>query len=491
MSFQADAVQNDAFVFGGAAGAAPDPGFTVDTPVPTASIMESVLGYARLGATRLGDYGGDIGRELMVLIGGVDVRLQENGGNNLRRHVWREPGQGSVQVTDQQVTEGTKSASFNFFNYQEYGIDRIPYFRPESGQEIVIASGTLGNRLFGGEIVEAKLQAMQTGEILNLYAITCGGYRRKFDAKLVFERYNGVAADLIVRDIMAKYVTGFSAVNVQSDAPSIPESIFSGEYPFACCKQVADYIGWNFYLDDWKDAHLEDPKTRYAPQIVPTRYTYDQFTWGENITQNRTRVLVRCGGGSTTQDYAASTAGSLGYIVDSVTWYKSGQRAIVGEFRTNITAVNTGTKTVTLAPPIPYATAQGTKINVLVQRDDLAAQARIAKKTNTDGIFEHFIEDERLSEDGGITIADANLVRFSKENQSGEYSTWLQPRAGDRLPVTYPSKKVFGEFVIQAVTSVVKLAPDYIQSTVSYSDTMYLRFMDLLRAQARKRKDKK
>jgi hypothetical protein len=44
--------------------------------------------------------------------------------------------------------------------------------------------------------------------------------------------------------------------------------------------------------------------------------------------------------------------------------------------------------------------------------------------------------------------------------------------------------------VIQQVESSVRLDPDYVQSTVTFSDTLFLRFMNLIRAQARKRKDK-
>jgi hypothetical protein len=319
-----------------------------------------------------------------------------------------------------------------------------------------------------------------------------GGPTRRFNKIKVFEHYTAIAGDLIIRDLLTKYASasGFSARNVQSGAASIPEASFAGEDLDACCRQIADYLGWSFFIDDWDDVHFEDPRLRYASSLLPSRYHFDTLNYEEDITQNRTRIIHRCGGGSTTQDYNGSTAASLGYIVDSITWYRVGQRVMVNDFKSSVTAVNTGTKTVTLAPPVPYKILQGTKIAVLVTRDDLAAQARIARMTDTDGVFEHYLSDETINEDTGITRSDANLVRFNKESATGDYSTWTNPKTGDRLRIELPHREIWGEFVIQQVESSVRLDPDYVQSTVTFSDTLFLRFMNLIRAQARKRKDK-
>lgn len=469
MAFQADIFEATAFVTGGAAGAAADPGITGVMP----SLMEAVVGYARAGATRAGDWGGDPGRNLMVLIGGVDVVA-----NNQRNYVAREGGQSTITVNDSQVGQGDKTGAFA----------TVLGYRPDALQEVVIAIGTLGNRLFGGEI--ARVDDLPTPNAEGAaFTVTLQGYTRRFNKNKVWARYpQGMAADLAVRDLLRKYAPGFSARHVQTNAPTLTgECIFTGDDLSDCIQHMADQIRWQFLIDDWKDVHFEDPKIRYGPPLIATRFNWDTLRVQEDAAQVRTRVTKMVGGGNTTADNVAQTGTSFAYAVDSVTWYRVGQVVVVFDWISNVTAVSTSGKTVTLNPPVPYAMPQNTPINVLVTRDDLTAQVLLATKTGTDGIFEHLLpQDERMSETSGIADCDATLAKLSRPLKNGTYQTWQQTRAGDQFLTSLPYRKLWGTFTVQNVVLKVFLAPDYVSYDVTFADSVKLRFMDLIKSATRK-----
>jgi hypothetical protein len=469
MAFQSDIFEATAFVTGGAAGAAADPGITGVMP----SYMEAVVGYARAGATRAGDYGGDPGRNLMVLIGGSDVVA-----NNKRNFIAREGGRSTVNVSDTQVSQGEKSGTFA----------TVLGYRPDALQEVIIAIGTLGNRLFGGEI--ARVEDLPTKNAEGAaFTITLQGYTRRFNKNKVWARYPvGMASDLAVRDLLAKYASGFSARHVTVNAPPLTgEVVFAGDDLSDCIQHIADQNKWQFFIDDWKDVHYEDPKTRYGPPLIATRFNWDSLRVTEDGTQIRTRVTKLCGGGNTTADNVAQLGTSFAYAVDSVTWYRVGQTVAVFDWISNVTAINTSTKTVTLNPPVPYALPQNTPINVLITRDDLTAQALMASKTGTDGVFEHYMpQDERQSEATGIADADAALAKLARPLKSGTYQTWQATRAGDQFMASLPYRKLWGTFTVQDVQLTVYLAPDYVSYEVTFADSVKLRFMDLIKSATRK-----
>jgi hypothetical protein len=78
---------------------------------------------------------------------------------------------------------------------------------------------------------------------------------------------------------------------------------------------------------------------------------------------------------------------------------------------------------------LPLAMATGSKVNIWVQRDDLAAQAALGALERddsgnpTDGIREYKIEDERSTEATMIARCDADLAIFSRPVVSARYYT--------------------------------------------------------------------
>jgi hypothetical protein len=133
-------------------------------------------------------------------------------------------------------------------------------------------------------------------------------------------------------------------------------------------------------------------------------------------------------------------------------------------------------------------------VNIFVRRDDLSARAIMARLLSRpdaphSGIVEHVVSDETRNEEGITILADANLKRFANPSVTGQYVTWKPIRAGQKIEITYPERKLWGTFQVKGVHSQYMFAPDWIKRSVQFSDQSYLRFIDVLRAQVRKRKD--
>jgi len=102
------------------------------------------------------------------------------------------------------------------------------------------------------------------------------------------------------------------------------------------------------------------------------------------------------------------------------------------------------------------AIANGSKVNLWVQRDDLAAQAALAALEGGDGIREYMITDERMAEATIAAACDADLAIFSRPIVSVSYQTRdPKTRAGKTVHIDTtgidPTNGIVGDFVIQSV----------------------------------------
>lgn len=102
---------------------------------------------------------------------------------------------------------------------------------------------------------------------------------------------------------------------------------------------------------------------------------------------------------------------------------------------------------------IVNAIGKGQDLNVLVVRDDLAAQSAIAAIEGGDGIIEHYIQDRRLSAASAATTADAELALFKAPEIRVRYTTRdPRTRSGKTIVVNVPPPTALvGSFLIQRV----------------------------------------
>jgi len=130
----------------------------------------------------------------------------------------------------------------------------------------------------------------------------------------------------------------------------------------------------------------------------------------------------------------------------------------------SLTATVAYNASITVAPTLlgipasgPWAIVRGLidgeDINLIIQRDDLAAQAALAAIEGGDGVIEHVIIDRRLSAAGATVTAAAELALFSTPELRVSYTTRdPRTRTGKLVAINLPAPtNVVGSFLIQRV----------------------------------------
>lgn len=169
--------------------------------------------------------------------------------------------------------------------------------------------------------------------------------------------------------------------------------------------------------------------------------------------------------GKTTTTLTGVPATGTGMLLASVRY---GQEILAVPFLKGIPASGAGA---VLYPLLP-----GDDVNVLVQRDDMAAQAALAAVEGGDGVHEHFIQDRRLSIASCEERGDAELAQYNVAEERVTFTSFdLKLRSGKTITVNLPAPtNLSGDFKIQQVTlSQFGIPKQYALRTVTASNVLY------------------
>lgn len=177
----------------------------------------------------------------------------------------------------------------------EFDIKKTPAkIIPSLNDEVVLLEN--GVKIFGGLIVEKK-EKILGGRLIG-YEIKCKDWSHKLDGQLVTKSYEGQTARAIVLDIISTFTTGFTINNVKTSTPVVTSIRFNYEQVTRALTQLADQIGWDWYVDADKDIHFFDEETEYAPFVLDDNG--GNFEWGtleinESVLNLKNSVFVRGG----------------------------------------------------------------------------------------------------------------------------------------------------------------------------------------------------
>lgn len=178
----------------------------------------------------------------------------------------------------------------------EFEIDKTPIKSsiPDVGDEITLEED--GDLIFGGALIE-KNEVIRGGILIG-YQMRCKDYSQFLDRKVVTRSYGTTTARAVVLDIIATYTSGFTTTNVAASTPTIGSIKFNYEQPTRCLTQLADQIGWDWYVDYSKDIHFFDETTAASPFDLDD--TSGNFEWAtleinKSLLQLRNSVYVRGG----------------------------------------------------------------------------------------------------------------------------------------------------------------------------------------------------
>ena len=165
---------------------------------------------------------------------------------------------------------------------------------PSVNDEVMLEEN--GAKIFGGVITERN--EVIKGGLLVAYEIRCKDYSQYLDRKVVVKSYAALSARAIVLDLISSYTTGFTTANVLTNTPTVGSIKFNYEQVTRCLTQLADQIGWDWYVDHNKDIHFFDSENSSAPFELTD--TGDTFEWNSleinnTITQIKNSVYVRGG----------------------------------------------------------------------------------------------------------------------------------------------------------------------------------------------------
>ncbi len=165
---------------------------------------------------------------------------------------------------------------------------------PNVNDEVVLEEDSI--KIFGGVITERN--EVIKGGLLVAYDIRCKDYSQYLDRKVVVKSYASSSARTIVLDLISTYTSGFTTTNVPASTPTVGSIKFNYEQVTRCLTQLADQIGWDWYVDHDKDIHFFDSESLSAPfELTDTGDTFDweSLEVNKTITQIKNSVFVRGG----------------------------------------------------------------------------------------------------------------------------------------------------------------------------------------------------
>jgi hypothetical protein len=346
--------------------------------------------------------------------------------------------------------------------------------RPQEGDEVIIEDDAIG-RLFAGVIVKVELVSKKSRSLSNVWEVDCDDYTPEIDKKLVVETYQNMTADAIFRDIVAKYCPGFTTNGVQSGAPTVELLVFDYIHPSECFKQLCDYVGWQWYVDEYKDLHFfsVDKFNQPAPiKLVPGGPFHD-FKYTIDKQGLRNRVYVR--GGTMLSDPftyelvadGASRIWPLPHKPHDLSMKISGNPVTVGIENVDDESafdflVNSEEKYVRASnqtdTPQGGATLSWTykyDIDVITTVEDLDSQQSLRAAEGGDGVYEHVIVDQTLTTlDAAEAAGQADLREHANPKLTGSFATELVSGwyPGQLVTINLDDYGINNTFLIQRVS---------------------------------------
>lgn len=342
--------------------------------------------------------------------------------------------------------------------------------KPTAGQEIIVTDG--GVKFFAGIIDRVKDDPRAPNIIF--YKCQARDYTYQLDQKLVVESYTSQAANAIVIDILTKYCTGFTYVNVQAGAPTVEAIVFDYKSPSDCLKELAQYVGWDWYIDYNKDVRFFNPETLALPAPVGIVPTADVRNFRHDIDTEglRNRVYVRGGtmlSDFVTYEYVADgqqRAWILPYKPHDITLTVGGGAPItpgienIDNEAVKVWIMNYQEKMVRLAVGQADVVAGTTvaftfkyDIPVITVVEDIASQVAVKAVQGGDGVYEHVIVDDSLSTlEAAEAAGNDDIKEHGNPRVAGSFETEITGWApGQLLNIALPAKGVEGTFLIQKV----------------------------------------
>ena len=162
-------------------------------------------------------------------------------------------------IIDDILTQEVNTCSFTF---DDLGSGN----KPEIGNEIIImykqTSISTPTIIFAGKIMEPPELRVSVQKYI--YEIQCSDYTQDLMKRQVADTYENMSAGDIIKDIVNNYAPELGTFHVQ-DGIEIEYIQFNYVYPNECIIQLAELIGYDWYVDYERNIHFFSRTTNEAP----------------------------------------------------------------------------------------------------------------------------------------------------------------------------------------------------------------------------------
>jgi len=373
------------------------------------------------------------------------------------------------------LTQEVNTCSFSFIDESIVATDK-----PQIGQEVHIfyreTIASIPTLIFAGRISEAP--QVQFSKRKYIYSITCTDYTSDLQRNLVADSYTSQLAGDIVRDLVQNWGKTLGTFYVD-DGVLINYISFNYMFPDVCITEIAELIGYDWYVDYNKQVHFFSPITNVAPyrltdnisdgeyrgleisidktslrnkQVVRGGYqfsdlfTEEQVADGTQLSFNLKyepftpiSVYVSTGGA-----YVAHTLG-----IDNID--EAGVDFVINQSEKIIKNLDHAVLTAGHKIMITYKY----KIPIFVQAEDNTSIALMKSYEGGDGIYEGeiIVDDTIETKEAARQRALAELTQYSNPLIEGSFSTIQSGyRSGQLLTVNIPSRNINSQYLIRSVT---------------------------------------
>ncbi|MDF1498514.1 MAG: hypothetical protein P1P85_04150 [Patescibacteria group bacterium] len=126
-------------------------------------------------------------------------------------------------------------------------------YRPQVTEEIEVYDGA--TKIFGGVI--SKIKKEREGIYTSVYEVEVKDYTHLLDRQLVPTDYENKSPEYIINDILTNYTDGsFTQINVAVTGITIEFIKFDYVQPSKALQELAELIGYDWYVDYNKDIHF-------------------------------------------------------------------------------------------------------------------------------------------------------------------------------------------------------------------------------------------
>lgn len=298
--------------------------------------------------------------------------------------------------------------------------------------------------MFSGVVERIKLDNTKGGKI---YTVRATGLVKLFDMQRVARTYENMTAQEIVEDIIDNYTGGFTHVNVVCDI-DIKRARFNYEKPSDAIRQIAESIGYGWYIDNSKDVHFYEKTTNSAPiTVVDDGNNYFGLQIEPDTREIANVIIVRGGtylssvqeyievaDGEKTQFVLPEKPKDVAVYVDTGSGYVSktiapqfGENTPTTEFLVNYNEkyIANGTHA-TLSSGDKIKVEYKYEVPLRILRKDLASISTLAALfPATNGEFYKVVEDKTIdSRELANEVAKENLALYGNAKLNGSFKTY-------------------------------------------------------------------